>query len=156
MSKLLEYGVWLHRPLMMVEIILPVCTLTLGFVGITRYVKCWEQSYTFFVFILLLFSVLSYTSTGSIMDSLEEIYFPIFAYDLSPYLYNVQTGFNCIAWDNCKEQIVSEIGDYPKFCKKYLMCSIILLSVYFAFNLFLSLFVSLDNNGANSIREDDD
>lgn len=159
-----DYVFWLYKPLILILLILTVVVVPMGYTGAIKFNKCWQSSYSFFVFALLVFSILAYLAAKDIKNESEtiipklymtglyysQIYELAAKYDAvvspeSPYVY-----MNYLVWQDDYEYnikglhsyITEELGNFPEKAKKYTLATLIIYIIFFVYNLFISVFVA--------------
>lgn len=153
---------WLFEPTLIVEIILSICVLVIGFTGATKFNRCWQVSYSFFVGLVVIVAILSVSAVKTITSSVDNIYGRFWYADYIVYQVEaVKMEFDCTNFSegengtNCRPHIINSIGSFPDSAKRYVTASLIIISLYFILNVFLSVFVSLKEDKNEAIQDEE-
>ncbi|OHT16558.1 hypothetical protein TRFO_13155 [Tritrichomonas foetus] len=156
---------WLFKPSILIELVLSTTVLLMGFTGATKYNKCWQGSYSFFILLLVILSVLAFLACNDIYNSLDTVIPKI--NDAHQYQYYIRTmaiEINCynytiadIEWDGedgCKNIIFNKINKIPESCKPYTIASLVILSCYLILNVIFFIFVEDPDDGIKDFTDD--
>jgi len=164
-DKYTPFVFWLFKPTLLIEIVLSITVLVMGFTGATKYNKCWQGSYSFFLFLLCIIAYFCDVFCKGIDHSLETVIPTILAQN--QYLDDIrgiQEQRNCSHWNNslsnetnCLVKIRESIGNYPVWSQKYVFVSFIILVAYTIINIFFFMFVSeFEESAAQHTKINDD
>ena len=164
---------WLFKPALLIEIILSTTVLVMGFTGATKYNKCWQGSYSFFLLLLVVIACCVLATANDIMNSQKNVIKDLGSVGTyESYLLQIKDDFNCpltdnctgsayLCWENtvdpslgCYEIIKKDMHDVPDKVKPWIIASIVFLSIA-VINILLFLFVSdADDSAAEKFDGD--
>lgn len=159
-----DFVFWLYKPFILIEVTMTVIVIPMGYTGAIKFNKCWQSSYSFFVFLMFIFSVLAYLTAKDIKNESETIIPKLYLtgqyYDS---IYKLAEEYECLVpedspyystnflvWEydeefdivGMSEHIKKEMGDFPDKAIKYTLVTMIIYVIFFAYNLFISLFIA--------------
>ena len=163
-GKFVPFVFWLFKPTLLIEIVLSTTVLIMGFTGATKYNKCWQGSFSFFLFLLVIISYFALEFCKGIDYSLRTVIPTIKSQ--GQYLDDIEAIYkeiNCTEWNStingCETLIREKISEYSPTYQKFVFFSLIFLSFYTLINIFFFIFVSEFEDSQqepNKIQEEDD
>ena len=96
-----DFVFWLLKPASSITLTLSSIILFVGFAGNIRYTKCWQGSFSFFVFLLSLIFYFSYLFSNNLIDSANKVIPQILS--TGAFYQEILKSFqelNCYTWDN--------------------------------------------------------
>ena len=152
---------WLFKPMLLVEIVLTTCVLVMGFTGATKYNRCWQSSFTFFIFLLCIIGIFTLTFCDDIKHSADTVMVNLINENqYASMIMEIFSDLGCSSWEDsesavgCHTKLLNAIGNYPEWARPYIIAALTFLIIYFILNLGVSLFVSLKEESANLIENE--
>lgn len=151
---------WTLKPVILIELIFAVTTLTVGFLGGTKYEPCWECSYSVFLFLCLIVGFLWLESNNNIQETIDTLIPTLYDQgQLRSYIRDGARELQCLnetakpkllIWEDieetgqqgCKSLIKSKVGDFPALSHSCCITAIVTLTLYCILHLFFFVTVS--------------
>ena len=154
-----DFVFYLFKPMLLIEIVLSTCVLVIGYTGATRYNQCWQASYTFFLFLLCIIGIFTIVFCDGLHNSLETVIPNLLSEgQYTSEISEVFSSLSCSQWDDtetivgCHTKLVNALGNYPEWARPYMIAALVFLIIYTLINLFVTIFVSLQEESANHIE----
>ena len=152
---------WLFKPILLVEIVLTTCVLVMGFTGATKFNRCWQSSFTFFIFLLCIIGICTLSFCDDIRYSADTVIVNLQKEgQYTDIISQIFSDLDCQEWEDtneavgCHKKLLNAIGNYPDWARPYIISALTFLIIYFLINLFISLFVVLKEESANLIENE--
>jgi len=165
-----EFVFWVMKPCSHITFTLTGIILVVGFAGNIRYTKCWQGSYSFFVFLLTLFYYLNHYFAANLPAAASNVIPQV--YQSGAFLQEIEqiySDLNCSTWDlfngtctdlqyykivdceghederyiieGCYTKIISKMGTVSTQISSLSKIGILIMLIYTLFLLFVFIFV---------------